>query len=183
MTLQKTLTDIEVLEASSKPYANKTSCSWWDPALQCMGVGGAIVKAPLLVGSELLQWEKLGLHDSVGVWRTLLEGFLQAALERAGTEWMVRQWVGPEASVLGKDLLDDVCAGFEEHKNRKPGEALRIRDIANLTECVQEASSPTSKSEGDFLPSSEIQGCLNVRKSLLVSITQWEGGFKGRGRG
>lgn len=81
---------------------------------------------------------------------------------------MVRQWMGPEASVLGKDLLDDASTGFEEHKDEKPGETLRIRDMAILTEHMQEAS--------------EIQGCLSVRKSLLVSIAQWEEGFKGRGR-
>lgn len=71
---------------------------------------------------------------------------------------MVRQWMGPEASVLGKDLLDDTSTRFEEHKDEKPGETLRIRDMAILTERMQETS--------------EIQGCLNVRKSLLVSIAQ-----------
>lgn len=64
----------------------------------------------------------------------------------------MRQGVGPEASVLGRNLLDDICQGFEEHKEGR-GEVLRNMDMANLTKHVQEASSPTWKGEGtSYLP-------------------------------
>lgn len=72
-------------------------------------------------------------------------------------------------------MLDDTCVRFEEHKDGKPGEVLRTRAMANLTERVQEGSSPTCKSEGmSYLP-------VRFRSVSMSERARWSLSHSGKG--